>query len=205
MEITGTIHVVDDERAIRDSLRLLLEALGFEVATYEDASGFLKVAAMLSGCVLTDVKMPGMNGLELQTWLREHDIRLPVIVMTGQADVPLAVKTMKLGAIDFLEKPFQDEQLLDAVRRGLRQSHEVRLTAAAAAQLERRIMSLTRREREVLDLLVVGMPTKAIANQLGASPRTIEVHRARVFDKLDANSLPELVRISFASNLKPVG
>ena len=205
MEVTGTIHVVDDETGIRESLRLLLETMGFEVATYEAASAFLMAAASLSGCVLTDVKMPGMDGLELQTWLRDHDIRLPVIMMTGQADVPLAVKAMKLGAVDFLEKPFQDEQLLDAVRRGLRQSHDIRLTTAAAAQVERRISSLTRREREVLDLLVVGMPTKAIANQLGASPRTIEVHRARVFEKLHANSLPELVRISLASDLKPAG
>jgi two-component system, LuxR family, response regulator FixJ len=202
MSSIEAVHVVDDDPAIRDSLRVLLESVGFTVRTHDSAQAFLVSAPELQGCVLTDVRMPGIDGLELQQRLSECGAPLAVIVMTGQGDIPVAVRAMKAGAVDFLEKPFSDQELLDAVRRALEQSQQLReaesATTAAAAQLA----ALTPREREVFDLLVAGRPTKAIAKQLGASPRTIEVHRGRVFEKLRASSLPDLVRLMLAAEPK---
>ncbi|HTW28952.1 MAG TPA: response regulator FixJ [Acetobacteraceae bacterium] len=195
MDPADTIHIVDDDDAIRDSLRVLLEAAGFHVRTHADPAEFLGAAPGCSGCVLTDLRMPGMDGLELQQRLAERRIDLPVIVMTGQGDIPLAVRAMKAGAVDFLEKPFGDEALLDAVRRAVAESHRRQDRDAAAGRARKRLAALTPREREVLDLLAAGLSTKAIGQRLGASPRTIEVHRARVFEKLDAESLPDLVRL----------
>jgi two-component system response regulator FixJ len=195
MGSANTVHVVDDDEAIRDSLRLLLRASGFVVRTHDSASAFLALAPTLIGCVLTDVSMPEIDGLELQRRLNEGGVRLPVIVMTGQADIPVAVRAMKAGAVDFLEKPFADEQLLEAVRHALERSMQLHANDLVAAAAAGRLAALTPREREVLDLLVAGLPTKAIANELGASPRTIEVHRGRVFEKLQVRSLPELVRL----------
>ena len=189
------VHIVDDDPAIRDSLRVLLEASGFVVRTYGSADAFLAAAFEIRGCVLTDVRMPDIDGLELQKRLREVGSSLPVVVMTGQSDVPVAVRAMKAGAVDFLEKPFDHEMLLNAVRRALDESVRRHKTQAAAAAATERLAELTPREREVFDLLVTGLSTKAIANQLRASPRTIEVHRARVFEKLQAHSLPDLVRL----------
>jgi two-component system, LuxR family, response regulator FixJ len=194
-----TIHVVDDDAAIRDSLRMLLEAAGLAVRTYPSAPLFLDAVGGILGCVLTDVRMPGMDGLELQRRLNERGLRLPVIVMTGQGDIPVAVRAMKAGAVDFLEKPFSDEALLGAVRRALAEGERREALEHQADEAQRRLAALTAREREVLDLLVDGLSTKAIANELGASPRTIEVHRARVFEKLHARSLPELVRLAIAA------
>jgi two-component system, LuxR family, response regulator FixJ len=194
-----TVHVVDDDGAIRDSLRVLLEASGFAVRTHDSAKAFMAATPGLAGCVLTDVRMPEIDGLELQRQLNERGVRLPVIVMTGQGDIPIAVRAMKAGAVDFLEKPFGEEQLLDAVRRALAQGKQRQENELAAAVAAGRLAALTPREREVLDLLVVGLPTKAIGNELGASPRTIEVHRARIFEKLQAHSLPELVRLVLAA------
>jgi two-component system response regulator FixJ len=203
MSATATVHVVDDDGAVRDSLRLLLEVSGFAVATHASAAAFLAAAEGLAGCVLTDVRMPGIDGLELLRRLGDGVSRLPVIVMTGQADVPLAVRAMREGATDFLEKPFADDHLLEAVRRALAAGQRLREADSAAADARRRLAMLTPREREVLDLLVCGLPTKAIATTLGASPRTIEVHRARVFEKLRAHSLPELVRLVLAAAPPP--
>lgn len=199
---TEAVHVVDDDAAMRDSLCVLLQSSGFDVRTYDSAQAFLAAAPSLAGCVLTDVRMPEIDGLELQRHLRERGIRLPVIVMTGQGDVPIAVRAMKAGAVDFLEKPFQDTQLFDAVRRALDQSRELQENDTAATAAAERIAALTAREREVFGLLVTGLPTKAIANELRASPRTIEVHRARVFEKLQARSLPDLVRLMLAAEWK---
>jgi two-component system, LuxR family, response regulator FixJ len=194
-----SVHVVDDDAAIRDSLRVLLGSAGFPVKTYDSAAAFLAAAPGLAGCVLTDVRMPEMDGLELQRRLSQHDIRLPVIVMTGQGDIPLAVRAMKAGAVDFLEKPFADAALLDAVRRALAESRRIQAGESAATEASRRLAALTPREREVLQLLVAGMSNKAIAIEVGASPRTVEVHRARVFEKLSARSLPDLVRLVLAA------
>ncbi len=195
-----TVHVVDDDAAIRNSLRVLLEAAGFAVRTHESAKAFLAASPGLGGCVLTDVRMPEIDGLELQERLNERGIQLPVIIMTGLGDVPVAVRAMKAGAVDFLEKPFEDEQLLSAVQRALEASKRLQDLEAAAVQAASRRASLTRREAEVLDLLVTGLSTKAIANELGTSPRTIEVHRARVFEKLQARNLPELMRLVLAAS-----
>jgi len=202
MGAIDSVHVVDDDAAIRDSLRVLLGSAGFPVKTYDSAAAFLAAAPGLAGCVLTDVRMPEMDGLELQRRLSQHDIRLPVIVMTGQGDIPLAVRAMKAGAVDFLEKPFADAALLDAVRRALAESRRIQAGESAATEASRRLAALTPREREVLQLLVAGMSNKAIAIEVGASPRTVEVHRARVFEKLSARSLPDLVRLVLAAEPK---
>lgn len=195
----GPVHVVDDDSGMRDSLRMLLESSGFSVCTHDGAETLLASGGVLSGCVLTDLRMPGVDGLELQRRLLERGIQIPVIVMTGAGDVGIAVRAMKTGAIDFLEKPFADEALFDAVGRALRESERLNAVAATAKEAEERLAALTPREREVLDLLVEGLPNKAIANTLGTSPRTIEVHRARVLEKLRAHSLPDLMRVVLAA------
>jgi two-component system response regulator FixJ len=199
MDAVDTVHVVDDDAAIRDSLRVLLESSGFIVRGHDSAKALLAAAPTLAGCVLTDVCMPEIDGLELQRRLKERNLRLPVIVMTGQGDIPIAVRAMKAGAVDFLEKPFEEEQLLSAVRRALQESKQRQTALSTSAQAAARLTALTPREREVLDLLVSGLSNKAIANELGTSPRTIEVHRARVFEKLEARSLPDLVRLVLAA------
>lgn len=193
------VHVVDDDEAVRDSLRLLLESAGFAVCTHAAATSFLAAAGeKADGCVITDVRMPEMDGLELQHRLADLGTRIPVIVMTGHGDVPIAVEAMKAGAVDFLEKPFGDEQLLSAVRSALAVSQQAHEEQEAVAATEARLASLTPREREVLDQLVLGKANKVIAYDLGASPRTIEVHRARVMEKMGARSLPDLVRMTLA-------
>lgn len=198
MAATPLVHVVDDDDAVRDSLTLLLEAAGFAVRTYGSATALLGAAMGAVGCVVTDVRMPEMDGLELQRRLAETGARLPVIVMTGHGDVPIAVEAMRAGAADFLEKPFDDEQLLASVRRAIAASERVRDETEAAADIAARLTSLTPREREVLEKLVEGLPNKTIAYDLGSSPRTVEVHRARVMEKMGARSLPELVRMTIA-------
>jgi two-component system response regulator FixJ len=199
MSVTGTVHVVDDDAAMRDSLRLLLEASGFTVRTHDSAVAFLGEAPASAGCVLTDVRMPEIDGLELQRRLHARRLPLPVIVMTGQGDIALAVNAMRDGAVDFLEKPFEADALIAAVSRALEQSQRQREADAMRTRAAAQIASLTPREREVLDLLVTGLPNKAIANKLGASPRTIEVHRARVLEKLQVRALPDLVRLVLAA------
>ncbi|MGH7067983.1 MAG: response regulator FixJ [Acetobacteraceae bacterium] len=200
MDEPATVHVVDDDAAVRDSLRVLLEAAGFTVRTHASAGALLAAEPEPLGCVLTDVRMPEIDGLELQRLLNASGIGLPVIVMTGHGGVPVAVSAMKEGAVDFLEKPFDDEQLLRAIRRAVEQSRQHQARELAAAEAAARLAQLTRREREVLDRLVGGLSTKAIAKALGASPRTIEVHRARVFEKLKAGNLPDLVRLVLAAD-----
>ena len=194
------VHIVDDDASVRDSLMVLLESAGYAVRAYNSAVAFLQAASdRTAGCVLTDVQMPELNGLELQRRMSEQGIRLPVIVMTGHGDVPIAVEAMKAGAADFLEKPFGDEQLLTAVSGAVAINRRVRDEAAAVADTMRRLATLTPREREVLGHLVAGQPNKTIAYDLGSSPRTVEVHRARVMEKMGARSLPELVRMTIAA------
>jgi two-component system, LuxR family, response regulator FixJ len=194
------VHVVDDDAAVRDSLRLLLESADLSVRTYESAAAFLRAVPDLgAGCVLTDVRMPELDGLELQRRLTQLGVRMPVIIMTGHGDVPIAVEAMKAGAADFLEKPFDDAHLMDAVASALAASRRAGDEATATAQIAARLASLTPREREVLDRLVAGQPNKTIAYDLGSSPRTVEVHRARVMEKMGARSLPELVRMAITA------
>jgi two-component system, LuxR family, response regulator FixJ len=200
MAEASQVHVVDDDEAVRDSLSLLLETSGYAVTTYDSAYAFLDVAPTLRiGCVLTDVRMPDLDGLALQRRLAEIGIRLPVIVMTGHGDVPIAVEALKAGATDFLEKPFDDGQLLTSVANAIGISQRSQQEAVAVAEIAARLATLTRREREVLDRLVTGQANKTIAYDLGASPRTIEVHRARVMEKMAVRSLPELVRMVIAA------
>ena len=199
MAETPLVHVVDDDASVRESLSMLLEAAGFAVRTYDSANAFLDAASdRRAGCVLTDVQMPELNGLELQRRLAERGIGLPVIVMTGHADVPIAVEALKAGATDFLEKPFDDEHLIGVVTGAIAASQRAHDAAAAVADISARLATLTPREREVLEGLVAGHPNKTIAYDLGSSPRTVEVHRARVMEKMGARSLPELVRMTIA-------
>jgi two-component system response regulator FixJ len=200
MAETALVHVVDDDPAVRDSLGLLLASAGFEVRSYDSAAALLQALPhSATGCVLTDVRMPELDGLALQRRLTQLGIRLPVIVMTGYRDVPIAVEALKAGAMDFLEKPFDDTQLLAAVSGALEASQRARDEAAAVAEIGARLASLTPRERQVLERLVTGQPNKTIAYDLGSSPRTVEVHRARVMEKMGARNLPELVRMTLAA------
>jgi two-component system response regulator FixJ len=202
MPENAAVHVIDDDEAVRHSLSFLFESAGLAVRTYDSAEAFLGVAAQLrAGCVLTDVRMPGMDGLALQRRLRDIGLRLPVIVMTGHGDVPIAVQALKAGAADFIEKPFDDELLLAAVRAALDADRRIREREAEAEEIAARLASLTPRERQVLERLVAGQPNKAIAHDLGASPRTIEVHRARVMEKMGARSLSELVRMALRAGV----
>jgi len=194
------VHVVDDDAAVRDSLALLLESAGLTVRAYDSAAAFLTIAATLdAGCVLTDVRMPDIDGLALQRQLAALNPRLAVVVMTGHGDVPIAVEALKAGARDFLEKPFDDDRLIAVAKEALAASQRARDESEATEAIVGRLATLTPREREVLDRLVAGQPNKTIAYDLGTSPRTVEVQRARVMDKMGARSLAELVRMVLAA------
>jgi two-component system response regulator FixJ len=191
------IHVIDDDEAMRDSMRFLLEAAGFQVNTYESAVSFLgALPRVVSGCVVTDVRMPDLNGLELLQKLREKDFPLPVIVMTGHADVPLAVQAMKAGVADFIEKPFDDEVMIAALEAALDRPAGSSPEDPQRTLILERLKSLSARERQVLEGLVAGKANKVVAYDLGISPRTVEVYRANVMTKMQAGSLSELVRMS---------
>jgi two-component system, LuxR family, response regulator FixJ len=193
------VYIVDDDEAVRDSLALLLESAGHLVEAFEAAAGALaSCRTRLPACIVTDVRMPEMDGLELQEKLTAAGIDVPVIVMTGHADVPLAVRAMKAGAVDFIEKPFSDDAILASLESAMK-----RQSRAADPALMERLESLTPREREVLELLVIGHPNKVIAHRLDISPRTVEIHRAHVMEKMQAKSLPELVRITMQAGVTP--
>lgn len=196
--VTGTVHVVDDDEAVRNSLRFLLESAGLTVQVYASAIALLQAKLAPAGCVLTDYRMPEIDGLQLQHRLGEQGRCLPVIVMSGHAEVPVAVRAMKAGAVDFLEKPFKEGQLLDAVMGALERNRHALAATVGSVEAAQQIALLTPREREVLDLLVTGKSSKEIAKMLGTSPRTIDVHRARVFHKLKVHTLPDLVHLVLA-------
>jgi two-component system response regulator FixJ len=194
------VHVIDDDAAMRDSLAFLFESAGLSVKTYESAIAFLDHAAALEpGCILTDVRMPQMSGLELVDRLKALAVTLPVIVMTGHADVPLAIQAMKAGVLDFIEKPFDDEALLSAVRAGLAEAAHLDQRDSELKAVREKIASLSGREGEVLEGLVAGKPNKIIAYDLGISPRTVEIYRANLMSKMAAKSLSELVRLALAA------
>lgn len=191
------VHVVDDDAAIRDSLTFLLDSAGFTARSYEGASELLaRVGELEPGCIVTDVRMPGMSGLELIARLKELGVVHPVIVLTGHADVALAIEAMKAGVLDFLEKPFDDDALLSAVKSALAAGEGELGRRAELAEVERRVASLTDRERDVFEAIVAGDSNKAAAIRLGISPRTVEIYRANVMEKMGAKSLSELVRLA---------
>jgi two-component system response regulator FixJ len=191
------VHVIDDDPAVRDSLSFLLETADLRPRTYESAVAFLEALPdVKDGCVVTDVRMPEMTGIELVKRLKAQGFALPIVMITGHADVPLAVEAMKAGVADFIEKPFDDEALLSAIRTALADGEKDRQGAAEAAEIAARLASLSGREREVLEGLVAGHANKVIAYDLGISPRTIEIYRANVMTKMKAASLSELVRMA---------
>ena len=190
------VHIVDDEEQVRNSLAFLLASAGFAVRTHESAVAFLEVApSVRNGCLITDLRMPDMDGVELLRRLREGDALLPTIVITGHGDVQMAVEAMKNGALDFIEKPFSDQLLIDSIRRAVEQAESQGKNEAVQETIRERIESLSERERQVLKGIVAGQPNKTIAFDLGISPRTVEVYRAGLMGKMHAKSLPELVRM----------
>ncbi len=197
-----TVHVIDDDVASRQSLEFLLKTAGIEARSYASAVTFLDLQPDLaSGCVVTDVRMPGMSGIDLLRRLRELNKSVPVIVMTGHGDVPLAVEAMKMGAVDFIEKPFDDEVLLTSIRAALHQQEGDRERDAERAMIDGRLASLSNRERDVLTGLVAGRANKQIAYDLGISPRTVEIYRANLMGKMQAGSLSELVRMALIAGV----
>jgi two-component system response regulator FixJ len=202
MQGESLVHIIDDDDAMRESLAFLFKSAKLPAVVYSDATAFLdRLGQIDGGCVVTDVRMPGMSGIDLLKRLRELRNLIPVIVITGHGDVPLAVEAMKHGASDFLEKPFEDDLLLRAVRTALhdqacQQEHQTLRTA-----IEERLTRLSPRERQVLEGLVLGHPNKTIAYDLNISPRTVEIYRANVMTKMDANSLSDLVRMALIAGV----
>jgi two-component system response regulator FixJ len=195
-ELVPRVHVVDDDEAVRSSLRFLIRSVGLQAQAYDSAQEFLKsYDPRQPGCLLLDVRMPGMSGLELQQELNRRGATLPVIFITGHGDVPMAVAAMQYGAFDFLQKPFRDQDLLDRVQRAMARDAESRSRLAARAEIRSRLATLTPRELEVMDLVTSGKANKVVGADLGVSQRTVEIHRAHVMEKMGAGSLAELVRM----------
>lgn len=194
------VHVVDDDEAVRRSVGFILKTSGFRVLSYDSGVNLLKNAGRLEeGCVLLDIRMPGMDGLDVQQALQERGVGLPVIIMTGHGDVGLAVKAMKCGAVDFIEKPFEKDTLIASLEEGFRRLSRKEGADDRKKDAEVRLQALTPRERDVLDGLAQGFPNKTIGYDLGISPRTVEIHRANLMSKLGARSLSEALRIAFAA------
>jgi two-component system response regulator FixJ len=196
------VYVIDDDEAMRDSLNFLLDSGGFEVTLFETAQQFLEtLPALAFGCVVSDVRMPGIDGIELLKRLKALHSALPIVVMTGHGDVLLAVEAMKLGAVDFLEKPFDDDRLIGMIESAIRQAEPAAKSDAVTHDIATRVATLSPRERQVMDGLVAGLSNKLIAREYDISPRTIEVYRANVMTKMQANSLSELVRLAMRAGL----
>jgi FixJ family two-component response regulator len=194
---TPTVFIVDDDEAVRSSLRMLIRSVGLQARSYALAGKFLEeYAAEQPGCVILDVRMPGMSGLEMQQELNRRGATIPVVFISGHGDVPMAVEAMQHGAFDFLQKPFRDQDLLDRVQRALERDAQTRTAFAARATLRERIQTLTPRELEVMRLVTLGKANKVIGAELGVSQRTVEIHRAHVMEKMQANSLAALVRMA---------
>lgn len=198
------IFVVEDDEAFRDSLKALLESSGLTVETYASGGEFLQADnSDRSGCLLLDIRMPGISGLELLEKLAGANSNLPTIIMTSHGDVPKAVKAMKAGAVDFLEKPFRDEVVLGCIKHALEKGMESQAKVALAARSAAAIARLTAREHQVLEQLVAGHSNKKIAQELGVSPRTVEAHRAWIMEKTQARNLAHLVRMALAAGIEP--
>lgn len=203
--MSRVVHVVDDDTAVRRSLAMLLRSSGHQVETYGSAEALLQAAeasgGLDPGCIVLDVRMPGMDGLSLMETMSRRDIRLPVVMVTGHGDIPLAVRAMRAGALDFVEKPYSEERILEAVGVALASAREADQQRLLAVQAQAKVGALSPREREVLAALVEGKANKVIGFELGISPRTVEVHRANLMEKLGVRSLPEAVRIGLAGGL----
>lgn len=202
MTTKGMIYVIDDDEAMGDSLNFLLDSSGFGVTLFDDAQAFLNALPGLAfGCVVSDVRMPGLDGIELLKRMKTQNCPFPIVIMTGHGDVPLAVEAMKLGAIDFLEKPFEDDRLITMIESAIRQAEPAARSEAVAQDIAARVASLSPRERQVMEGLIAGLSNKLIAREYDISPRTIEVYRANVMTKMQANSLSELVRLAMRAGL----
>jgi FixJ family two-component response regulator len=195
-DIQQTVYVVEDDEAVRDSLELLLKSDGKPVKIYESANAFLKdYSDKMAGCIVLDIRMPGMDGMELQKKLNEKHSILPIIFVTGHGDVPMAVDAMKEGAVDFIQKPYREEALLEKIEAALEQDLEQRKTLDEKQEIIRRVKSLTPREAEIMDRMIAGQANKVIAIELEISQRTVEIHRSRVMHKMGTHSLAHLVRM----------
>ena len=194
------MYIVDDDQAIRHAMELLMRAVGLDYESFHSGDDFLTDHTNdRAGCLVLDIRMPGLGGLELQEKLNDMGSTLPIIFITGHGDVPMAVEAMQKGAVDFIQKPFRDQELLDRIGEALKADQELRSAREEKAEVQSRIDKLTNRERQVLDLVVTGKPNKVIAYELGVSQRTVEIHRARVMEKMEAKSLADLVRMHMAS------
>lgn len=202
MQPDAMVHIIDDDAAVRDSLAFLLQSIRIAATVHESGTAFLaKLTNEQTGCIITDIRMPDISGIDLLRRVKELKVPMPVIVITGHGDVPLAVEAMKLGAFEFLEKPFDDEAIIAAVRLALDRSKQSGKASADRAELKGRLASLSSREREVLDGLIAGHANKVIASDLAISPRTVEIYRANVMTKMQAGSLSELVRMAITAGL----
>lgn len=195
----ATVHVVDDDESARESLAFLLESADFHVVTYDGAPAFLDALPNARpGCVITDVRMPDMSGQELVARLAALNTRMPVIMITGHGDIPMAVEAMRSGVVDFIEKPFSESRILDALKRALSAQVETPAMSVDQAEILQRLETLSERERQVLDGVVGGHPNKVIARELGISPRTVEIYRAKLMTKMHADNLAALVRMTLS-------
>lgn len=202
MTSSPTVCVIDDDKDVRESLSFLLETANLQVRSFESAVAFFdQLPSLRNGCIVSDVRMPGISGTELLAKLKDAGIEAPVIVITGHGDVALAVEAMKLGAFDFIEKPFDDSTIVAAVEAALREGDRRQQNEAGKADVIARLATLSQRERQVLDGLVAGQPNKIIAYDLGISPRTVEVYRANVMSKMEAGSLSDLVRMALLAGV----
>jgi len=196
------VYVVDDDAAMRESLEFLLDAAGYSVTTFDSAADFLQQLPRLTfGCIVSDIRMPGIDGMELLRDVKAGRAEMPIIIMTGHGDIPLAVEAIKLGALDFLEKPFEDERMIGAIRTALERGKAAAKDEVVASDVAARIASLSQRERQVMDGIVAGLSNKQMARDYDISPRTIEVYRANVMTKMQARSLSELVRTALRAGL----
>ena len=208
--VDATVFVVDDDTSVRTALKRLIQSLGFKVETFDSAQAFLEHGPHDGpACLVLDVRMPGMSGIELQQQLTKAGLGMPIIFITGHGNIPMSVQAMKAGAVDFIEKPFEDQKLIDAINIGIKKNKKFRAEHADIKALQRCVDSLTPREHEVFILVVSGMLNKQIAFDLGMSEKTVKVHRARVMDKMKAKSLADLVRMAekvgqFESKLKSI-
>jgi len=199
-DLNSTVYIVDDDQAIRHAMELLMRSVGLDYEIFHSADDFLSNHTNdRAGCLVLDIRMPGLGGLELQEKLNTTGSTLPIIFITGHGDVPMAVEAMQKGAVDFIQKPFRDQELLDRVSEALKTDQKRRSAREEKAEVLARIEKLTNRERQVLDLVVTGKPNKVIAYELGVSQRTVEIHRARVMEKMRAKSLADLVRMQLAT------